>query len=530
MKKTGWVFIIPVLIVLFIGGNAVFSIYQQAQAIEQGMSSYEGSSSQSSSTSSSTSSSSSSSSTSSSEDSNEDSIDPAEAISVLNVDEMFTNNELTLTYDESEATTITLSGNDVTIDEEGTYILSGTLSDGQIIVEVEDTEKVHLVLDGVDITSSSSAAIYVVSGDKVFITLAEDSYNVLTTSGEYVSTDDNNVDGVVFAKCDISFLGTGTLEINTEYGHGIVAKDDLVIMDGTYIITAGSHGINANDSVRIANGDFTIVSGKDGIQADNDEDPEKGYIYIAAGTFDIAAGQDGISATSMIQIDDGDITVSSGGGYVEVLNELTVGEGSGNMVQVTDTLEYSMKAIKASNIEINGGNISLSSYEDALHADYTMTINGGYLYILSGDDAVHAENTLTINDGEIIVEQSYEGIEACYIYINGGYIDVYAYDDAMNATEDYGMLHITDGEIYVSCVGDGLDSNGDLTIEGGYIEIDCNPIYSGGDGEVDVSGTIVYTGGTIVDADGDAIDPTSSMSTGMTGPGSSMQQMTPGRK
>ncbi len=455
---------------------------------------------------------SSSNSTSSTDTEEEDGIDPSSAITTLATDEMFTNNELTLTYDEDSATSINLSNESVTIDEEGTYIISGTLSDGQIIVDVGDSDKVYLVLDGVDITCSTSAAIYILNGDKVFITLADGSSNTLTVSGEYDAEDENGVDGVIFAKSDLSFLGTGTLEINANYGHGIVAKDDLVFMSGTYNITAASHGISANDSIRIADGEFTIVSGKDGMKADNDEDPDKGYIYIATGTINIQAEQDGISASSMLQIDDGEIVVYSGGGYVEVLNDITMGEGSGNMSQATDYLEYSMKSMKASNIEINGGNIYLSSYEDALHADYNMTINGGTLYILSGDDAVHAEETLIINDVDLVIEESYEGIEACYIYINGGSLDVNAYDDAVNATESYGLLEITGGEIWIACVGDGLDSNGDLTVTGGYIEIDNNPIYSGGDGEVDVSGDVVYTGGTIVDSDGNAIDPTSGFS------------------
>ncbi len=528
MKKIGIIAIVAVIFGCLVGCGALVSVYNQMENQGTSESSQTGNSSSGSSESSSSGNSSSGS--ASSDESESVEIDPTEAISVLSIDEMFTNNELTLTYTEDEATVITLSNESVTIEEEGTYIVSGTLEDGQIIIDVEDTEKVHLILDGVDISCSSSAAIYVLSADKVFVTLPEGSENALSVTGEFDSTDENGVDGVIFSKSDISFLGTGSLEINTEYGHGIVAKDDLVFMSGVYNITVSDHGIKANDSIRIADGTFTIISGEDGIKADNDEDADKGYIYIANGTFDIEAQEDGISASSMLQIDDGTFNVVGGGGYVEVLNDITMGEGSGNMTQATDSLESSMKGMKACNIEINGGDIYISAYEDALKADYDMVINGGSIYILSGDDAVHAENELTINDVELVVEASYEGIEACYIYINGGTMIVVAYDDAMNATEDYGLIHITDGQIYLNCVGDGIDSNGDLTIEGGYIIIECNPIYSGGDGEVDVTGDVTYTGGTIVDEEGNEIDPTAGMSSGMTGPGSSIQQMTPGRK
>ncbi len=455
--------------------------------------------------------------------------DASDVIAVLDADSMFTNNELTLTYDEADATTINLSGDSVTITEEGTYILSGEIADGQIIVDVSDSDKVHLVLDNVSINSSQSAAIYIKDGDKVFITLADGSYNSLSTTGEFVADEDENVDGVIYSKSDISFMGEGALEITTEYGHGIVGKDDVVFTSGTYIIEASSHGIKANDSIRILDGTFSITSGKDGMQAENTDDYYQGYIYIAGGTFEITAQQDGITSSSLIQIDGGTFQIYSGGGFVEVLNDITMGEGSGNTTQVTDTLAYSMKCLKAFNILINDGAISLSAYEDAFHANNELTFNGGDLYVLSGDDALHADVTLTINELNLEIADSYEGIEAFYIYINGGNLIVNAYDDAMNATDSKGLLEITGGTIYISCVGDGLDSNGDLTITGGDITIDCNPIYSGGDGEIDVSGTVTYTGGTIVDDNGDAIDPSSGFTSsgngnsmgGNSGPGSS---------
>lgn len=448
-----------------------------------------------------------------------------DVIAELDTADMFTNNELTLTYDEASATAITLSDESVTITEEGTYIISGTLTDGQIIVEVSDSEKVHLILDGVEINSNSSAALYIKDGDKVFITLADDSYNTFSSSGEYINTDDNNVDGAIFAKCDLAFMGTGTLEITSAYGHGIVGKDDVVFTGGTYNITASSHGISANDSIRIADGTFTIDSGKDGMQCDNDEDCTKGFVYIAGGTYSIKAEQDGISSTSMLQIDGGDFEIYSGGGFVEVLNEITMGEGSGNMSQTTDSLEYSMKALKAVNILINDGIINLSAYEDAMHADYNLTFNGGTVLILSGDDAVHADTTLAIYDVNLEIVESYEGLEGYYIYIYGGNLIINAYDDAVNATDSNGCLTITGGNVTLSCVGDGLDSNGDFVMEGGTVIIDCNPIYSGGDGDVDVSGEITYTGGTITDTDGNEIDPTAGLSSsGGSFPGSSNQR------
>lgn len=162
-----------------------------------------------------------------------------------------------------------ISGSTVTITDEGTYILSGTLNDGMIVVSGEDTDKIRLVLDNVEIKSSDSAAVYVLEADKVFITTASGSENTLANGGEYAAIDDNNIDAVIFSKSDLTLNGAGSLTIDAAAGHGVVSKDDLVLTSGTYNITAASHGLSGKDSVRIANGTYTITSGKDGIQAEN---------------------------------------------------------------------------------------------------------------------------------------------------------------------------------------------------------------------------------------------------------------------
>ena len=162
------------------------------------------------------------------------------------------------------------------------------LSEGQIRVETSDSEKVQLVLNGVTIHNSSSAAIYLKSADKVFITLADGTTNTLTDGTEYIQTDDNTVDGVIFSKADLAINGSGTLNITANYKHGIVSKDDLVITDGTFNITSVKAGLSGKDAIKIKDGIFNINSsdGK-GLTSKNDSDTTKGYVYIAGGTFNI---------------------------------------------------------------------------------------------------------------------------------------------------------------------------------------------------------------------------------------------------
>lgn len=214
---------------------------------------------------------------------------------------------------ENTASGVYISGNIITITKEGTYVLSGALSEGQIVVDA-DSAKVQLVLDNADITCASSAAIYVKNADKAFITLAEGSENILMNTAEYEAIDDNNIDAVIFSKDDLTLNGKGTLTINSEYGHGIVSKDDLKLVGGTYNITAENHAISGKDSVRIADGTYNLTSGKDGIHSENADDDEKGFVYIASGDFTIESTGDGIDASYVVQIDEGDFDITAGDG------------------------------------------------------------------------------------------------------------------------------------------------------------------------------------------------------------------------
>lgn len=257
----------------------------------------------------------------------------------LSYDDMFTDRDLDVGYEESDSVKISLSddsttvssgssdnsstddtvdgvtvdGNVITITSGGTYIISGTLSEGQLVVDADD-EKVQLVLDNADITCATSAAIYVKSAGKTFITLAEGSENILMNTAEFETIDDNNIDAVIFSQDDLALNGSGTLTINSENGHGIVSKDDLKITGGTYNITAASHALSGKDSVRIAAGTFNLVSGKDGIHSENADDSSKGYVYIAGGEFTIDSTGDGIDASNIVQIDGGTFDITAGGG------------------------------------------------------------------------------------------------------------------------------------------------------------------------------------------------------------------------
>jgi hypothetical protein len=459
-------------------------------------------------------------------------------------DEASNNSDVSASSAEVEsvlAGEITLNNESVKITEAGTYTMSGSLDNGQIIIDAGDSDEVEIILKDVQINSNYSSPIYVINADKVRISSQGDT-NVLSIGAD-ISDNADSIDGVIYSKSDLVFEGTGTLSINSDYTHGIVGKDDIDFVSGNYKINVSQDGIQANDSVSVLDTNLSIIAEKDGIQVENDENTDKGYVYfensklslesgqdavnatnyinIVSGQYTIDAGEDGLQADIYLNILDGTFDIRSGGGYQGVLNIITVGEGSGGSVSETDKLTESMKALKSNDIILEEGSFLISSYEDGINANNDIVINGGNYNINSGDEAITAHNSLEINGGTLIIENGYEGLEGSYITINGGDISINVLDDGINGGETYSLVTIAGGNLSVTCQGDGLDSNGDMVISGGYIILDVSAIYAGGDGNVDVTGSLTYTGGTIVDEKGVNIDPTQAVKGGRTqgGPG-----------
>lgn len=467
--------------------------------------------------------------------SNSENTDTAKTSTTQNIDiaNMFSDRDMETGYDEeksvnikladngatSDSDTVKISDNTVTITEEGTYVLTGALTDGMVIVEVKDTEKVQLVLNGVEITNETSAAIYVRSADKVFITTTENAENVLENGGEYTAIDDNNIDAVIFSKADLTLNGTGSLMVNAEAGHGIVSKDDLVLTSGTYEIQSASHGLSGKDSVRVANGTYTITSEKDGIHAENADDDSLGFVYLAEGNFEIVAKGDGISAGNWLQSDGGTYTIIAGDGSENVQKNGQKWEFGprGEQENTAEENSVSMKGIKAAgDLTVTAGKYDLNTADDSIHSNANTTISGGEWTIASGDDGIHGNSATTISGGTIEITQSYEGIEGLSIDITGGDIQLVSSDDGLNAAggndssgfegpggdqfaaEDGAYIHISGGKLKVNASGDGIDSNGELTISGGetYVSGPTN----NGNGTLDYSGTAKITGGIFVGA------------------------------
>ncbi|MDD3404597.1 MAG: carbohydrate-binding domain-containing protein [Hespellia sp.] len=469
----------------------------------------------------------------------------------------YSDRDMDASYEEADATKITCDTDQVTIDgtgasadgqmitisKEGSYILSGTLSDGQVIVDA--TEKnVQLIFDNIQITSLTSAPVYVQNAKNTLITLADHSENYITDSDEYVGNNsDDEPSAAIFSKDDLTFNGTGSLEVVANYNNAIQSKDDLKFISGIYHIVSADDGIVGKDSVSVLDGTFAIESQSDGIKATNIKETDKGYVMIDGGDFTITAEHDGIQAETLLYINDGTFDITTGGGYENAVT--TAGDGDmmpGNgmrggrdkapfedsdngapeepMGEPTeapveestsqDTTSSSYKGLKSYvDVVIEDGTFTLNSADDAIHSNNDVTINKGTYTIYAGDDGIHADQALTIADGEIVIENSYEGIEGCTILIEGGSVELTASDDGMNSvngndetssregmdTDDGSTLTIRGGIVKVTASGDGLDANGSVSITGGTVEVQ-GPT-NGGNGTFDYNGTLTVTGGTI---------------------------------
>ncbi|MEE8815705.1 MAG: carbohydrate-binding domain-containing protein [Lachnospiraceae bacterium] len=389
-------------------------------------------------------------------------------VSDIDTNDQFTDRDQDSSWDEESAVTISftddgvtvsgdgaeVSGTTLTITKAGTYVLSGTCSDGQIVIDCGDEDKVQLVLDGLTLTNDDGPCILVKSADKVFVTLADGTENTLSDTGEaYAQEEDveQNLDGVIFSLCTLTFNGSGTLRMNAGYDHAIVSKDDVKITDGTYEITAAGKGIAANDSIRISGGDLTITAEDDGLHTGNEDDDGKGYIYICGGRLTISSGDDGIHAATALYVTDGVIDVTK-----------------------------SYEGLEGDSIDITGGTIRVVSDDDGLNA--------------STGSGQEMQGTMPQGGpgggpggGKAPEQAESETVSVTPTRMGGG----------GGQTEDDGSyIRISGGDICIDAEGDGIDSNGALYIDGGTIIADGPD--GAGNGALDVGSEAVITGGTVI--------------------------------
>lgn len=390
----------------------------------------------------------------------------------------------------------TADGSTVTITSAGNYSISGTLSDGQIIVDTDDSTIVRLILNGTDINCSSNAPIYIEDAEKAMIVLSDGTQNTISDGTSY-SADEEDANAAIFSKQDLTIYGDGELTVSGNYNDGITSKDGLIIASGTITVDAVDDGIRGKDYLKIKSGTITVTAGGDGLKSDNDEDAGTGYIDIEDGNIDVTADGDAFQAEQDILIFLGNINLESGGGNTQ---NVSTGSSAKGLKSGISTIIY-------------GGTIDIDAADDAIHTDGVLQIYDGTFTIASGDDAIHADDDAEFVECDITISTSYEGIESAMgdITIAGGYFDITSSDDGINVSAggtssgrpgsststsgDY-ELAISDGYIVIDCEGDGLDSNDAISITGGT-QLVNGPV-SNSNGAIDFDGSFDMDAGFLV--------------------------------
>ena len=432
----------------------------------------------------------------------------------------FTTNDQNGSWDTTDAAVITLTGDgasisgngayvydgNVVIAEAGRYVFSGNLEDGSIIVDTHDSSKVWILLDGVEINCSDDACIQVDQADKVFLTLAEGSQNVLTSGSVYSDTAlSDGTDGAIFAHDDLTINGGGSLTVTAQYSHGISANDDLVITGGTITISAVDDAIHVNDSIRIKDAAIAATAGDDGLLTTNEV--ENGYLYIESGTLDITASGDGIHTTGDITVAGGETNISAGDDGIHSDASVYVQSGT---ILISDCYE----GIEALIIDVSGGDVSINCEDDGFNANGGSgdmfggggQMGGGRNDGTSGHGGMQGSGTDDGMTGERPTppDMGEEGM-------SGGMPAGQETETASGSGQS--SADTEDVETYISISGgnirivneigqdaDGLDSNGDIKISGGTIYISL--LGTGSNCAVDYAsesgGVAEITGGTII--------------------------------
>lgn len=395
-----------------------------------------------------------------------------------------------------------IEGTDVSITAAGTYVFSGDCDDGSITVK-KGVTGVTLVLNGLTLTNADSAAITLNKTAEAALIAAAGSEN---TVADTAGANDENAAVKVKSGASLSLSGTGTLTACGNVKNGIKGASDAVITvdEMTLNIEAADDGLSCDDELTIKGGRVNITAGGDAVKAspdtDDTENPDTtslGSVTISGGTITLEAAADGIQA-------DGDLTISGG--------TFAVTANGGHTTAISDE-DASCKGLKAGKtLTVSGGTFTVDSADDALHAN-DVTVSGGTLTLASGDDAVHADNDLVVgvqgssstSTPKINITASCEGLEGTTVSVYSGDIDVVASDDGVNAANselgehsDKFAINIAGGDLYIDAGSDGLDSNNDISITGGRVEVYGADAMM--DAAIDYDGTFTLSGGTLFGA------------------------------
>ncbi|MGN0695249.1 MAG: carbohydrate-binding domain-containing protein, partial [Oscillospiraceae bacterium] len=482
--------------------------------------------------------------------------------------------EKTADYDEQTAVNISFDGTAASVDGQGAayadgtvtisaggeYIISGSTSDGSIVVNCSEDENVRLILDGADISCKDGPALLVTSAKNAYLILKDGTENKLSDGTVY--SDGDNADGCIFSKADLIIGGEGTLNVSGNYKHGIVSKDDLAVIGGDLNVTAVSSGLCGKDLVEIDRGNISVTAGNDGIKSTNTEEADKGSIIICGGSITVASEDNCISSAAALDISGGVFDLTAGGGYVNAEpktggdkggggffggGERPEGNGedggfrkhdkmteNGEMTPPEDkpamigempekpemnwdtapdfgnmqnlALIYAENTVTDSSEQASSGSTEESSAPKGIKAETYLTLSGGEITIDAAGDGIHSNGSVTVSGGSLTAASGSQGIHAdsTFLITDGDITITRSYEgiEAKTITVNGGNISAVssdDGFNGTDSSGTGGMGMGMFDVSDGvYIEINggVTEINAGGDG-IDSNGAFYLNGGEV---------------------------------
>lgn len=265
----------------------------------------------------------------------------------------------------------------VTIAQGGTYIVSGTLSDGRVVVDA-DGEEVALVLSGASVASSSPCALEVDEAKQVVVELEEGTQNKLADAGDLPA--DGDPDACLYSKADLVVQGTGSLEVTAGAKGAVTSKDTLQVLGATVVATAPGHGIEGKDSLVVDGGAAVQVKAEEGDALRSDGD-----LVLADATTKLEAGDDAVHT-------EGTLSVSAG----------------------THTVTACTEGLEGAAVAVSGGTVDITSTDDGINAaadagPYAATFSGGEVKVVAGGDAIDSNGTIEVSGGTVVAGSTGNG-------------------------------------------------------------------------------------------------------------------------
>ena len=441
--------------------------------------------------------------------------------------------EADLSFDTTDAVKVTLvdgasdggdgvsvDGDTVTIDAAGTYVISGSLTSGSLVVDAPDAV-VDLVLDGVDITAADVAAIEVVDADQVVVQLADGSTNVLAdVEGASVDEDDTDApNATLFSSADLWLTGDGALSVTAHAADAITSKDTLVISGGDVTVEAADDGVRGKDQLVITGGTLTADVAGDALRSDNESvadepDAPVGVIWVDGGTLDLTSGSDAMDAARQVTVLDGDLTIAAGDDGIHSDAVLRI---DGGTVDITESVE----GIEGAYMYLSGGDVSVVSSDDGINIAGGVESTEDTSDDAAGAGAVDPGTAAGGRpEGGPPADAAAGGTEAGGTQAEGGPMGAAPggqaaatepVDDltsltvsAMDGTGFGGpaegdngtrFLELSGGTYVIDTNSDGVDVNGSMTMSGGTLVVSGTE--DAANGALDVDDTFTLTGGTL---------------------------------